>query len=282
MDLYDSSILKAINYIENRIMEEITLDELAREATFSKFHFTRIFKAITKENVNEYIRRRRMTLAAKELVDTNTPLIELALTYGYTSQEAFSRAFKLYTGMTPQSYRRKRQHHHNLYKEVLSETLLQLKKQPVRYQPIMVKKDAFTIGGIKVTGDLQNHSISKHWNVFYEELHKQSINPETVKCYGFESIDEANTPYYLAAIEIDSLDHLPEGWSGERIPEHKYAVFPLDNVIDNISFAIEEIYKNQLQEMKVTPVMDYSFEFYDEDFVAHDSCHTLQFFIPIR
>lgn len=282
MDLYDSSILRAINFIENRIKEEITLDELAREAAFSKFHFTRIFKAITKENVNEYIRKRRMTLAAKELVDTNTPLIELALTYGYTSQEAFSRAFKFYTNMTPQSYRKKRLHHHNLYKEVLSDKLLQLKKQPVRYQPTIVEKAAFTIGGIKLTGDLQNHSISKLWNVFYEELHKQSINPETVRCYGFESIDETNTPYYLAAIEVDSLDHLPKGWSGEHIPEHKYAVFPLDNVIDNISFAIEEIYKNQLQAMKVTPVMDFSFEFYDEDFVAHDSCYTLQFFIPIR
>jgi AraC family transcriptional regulator len=282
MDLYDSSILRAIKCIENRIKDEITLDELAREAAFSKFHFTRIFKAITKENLNEYIRKRRLTLAAKELVETNTPIIELALKSGYTSQEAFSRAFKSYTDMTPQSYRKKGVHHQNLYKEPLSETLLKIKKQPVRFQPTIVEKAAFTIGGIKLTGSLQNHSISKLWNVFYEELHKQSINPETVSCYGFESIDETNTPYYLAAIEVDNLDHLPKGWLGEQIPEHKYAVFPLDNVIDNIPFAIEEIYKDQLQEMNVTPVMNYSFEFYDDDFVVHDCRHTLKFYIPIR
>jgi AraC family transcriptional regulator len=282
MDLYDSSILRAINYIEDRIREEITLDELATEAAFSKFHFTRIFKAITKENVNEYIRKRRLTLAAKELVDTSTPIIELALTYGYTSQEAFSRAFKSYTDQTPQGYRKKGVHHHNLYKEALSDKMLQLKKQPVRYQPTIIEKASFTIGGIKLTGVLQNHSISKLWNTFYEELHKQSIDQETTRCYGYEAIDDTNTPYYLAAVEVASLDDLPKGWSGEHIPEHKYAAFPLDNVIDNISYAIEEIYKNQLQALKLTPVMNYSFEFYNEDFVAHDSSYSLQIFIPIR
>lgn len=282
MDLYDSSILRTVDYIENRITDELTLDELSKEATFSKFHFTRIFKAITKETVNEYIRKRRLTLAAKELIETSTPLIQIALTYGYTSQAAFSRAFKIYTGITPQSYRKKGIHHHNLYKEALSETILQINKQPVRYSASIIEKPSIFIGGISIKGDLRSNQISKLWNQFYEELHKQSINPETARCYGYESLDESNMPYYLAAIEVDSLENLPEGWSGVLIPNHKYAVFTLENVIENISYAIEDIYKNQLPELNVKPEMNYNFEFYDEEFTAHDSRYTLQFFVPIR
>ncbi|HYK75224.1 MAG TPA: helix-turn-helix domain-containing protein [Pseudoneobacillus sp.] len=282
MELYDSSILKAVEFIEKRINEELTLAELAREASFSKFHFTRIFKAITKEPVNEYIRKRRMTLAAKDLIETSIPIIQIALTYGYTSQEAFSRAFKTFIDMTPQSYRKKGVHYHNLYKEALSETLLQIKKQPVRQGATIIEKPSFFIGGMATNGDLDNHIISKLWNQFYEELKKQSINPETARCYGYESLDGNNTPYYLAAIEVDRLENLPDGWSKVHIPAQKYAVFTLDNVIENIAFAIEEIYKNQLRALNVKPVMNYHFEFYDEEFTAHDSRFTLQIFVPIE
>ncbi|MGG1657976.1 AraC family transcriptional regulator [Brevibacillus sp. NRS-1366] len=59
MELYDGSILRVIEYMENRIDCDLTLDELASEAAFSKFHFTRVFKAVTKETIYEYIRKRR-------------------------------------------------------------------------------------------------------------------------------------------------------------------------------------------------------------------------------
>lgn len=107
MESYDTSILKVTEYIERRINQKITLEELSREAAFSKYHFMRIFKALTKETLNEYVRKRRLTLAAKELIESDTSLIQIALKYDYASQEAFSRTFSSYMGTSPLSYRKK-------------------------------------------------------------------------------------------------------------------------------------------------------------------------------
>ncbi|WP_052329688.1 helix-turn-helix domain-containing protein [Thermicanus aegyptius] len=282
MNQYDGSILKAIEYIENRIDHEIPLDEIAKVAAFSKFHFTRIFKAVTKENLNDYIRKRRLTLAARALIETDMPIQQIGFTYGYSSQEAFTRAFKQYMGISPKSYRNKGIHYHNLYKEALSEPLLYLKKRQVPYKASIIQKPSFMIGGICLSGELNHHQISVLWNRFYDELQRFSINPETVACYGYESIDETNTPYYLAAIEMDRLENLPPGWRREVIPEHKYAAFTLENVIENIPNAMEEIYQNQLPAMNLKPVQNFSIEYYEADFMANDRTYTLKFLVPVE
>jgi AraC family transcriptional regulator len=282
MVTYDASILKAVEYIEANIHDELTLEKLAKEASFSKFHFTKIFKAIAKENINEYIRKRRLTLAATALINTETPIIHIAMEYGYTSQEAFSRPFKTYFGTTPQSYRKKAVHYRNLYKESLSNTMLQIKKQPVRCEPVIVEKSAMVIGGIVIKGNLQNHEISKLWNRFYEDLEKLSLDPETARCYGYESIDETNTPYYLAAIEVEGLVEVPENWTRVSVPGTKYVVFTVDNVIENLGIVAEEIYKTHLPALGLQPDQNYYFEFYHEDFTSHDDNYTIQIFVPIR
>ncbi|GIN87195.1 AraC family transcriptional regulator [Heyndrickxia sporothermodurans] len=283
MESYDTSIFKVIQYLESRMNQEVTLEELSSKAAFSKYHFTRIFKALTKETVYEYVRKRRLTLAAKELIESDTPLIQLAFKFGYASQEAFSRAFKSYMGTSPLSYRKKGAHYNNLYKEVLSEEILQTRKRPIRYATSIIEMSGFCIGGIPLAMNVNNHTISKHWNKFYDELIKYSIDPNTTKCFGYESLDEDNKPLYIAAIEVDSLEDLPNScWVGKYIPPHKYAAVPLDNVIENIPFAIEEIYKNELPALNVKPALNFSLEFYPEHFKANEPTYLLQYLIPIK
>jgi AraC family transcriptional regulator len=282
LDLYDSSIIRTVTYLEDRLNEELTLDELAREAAFSKFHFSRIFKAITKDSVNEYIRKRRLTMAAKDLIETHIPIIQLAVTYGYSSQESFSRPFKSYFNITPQSYRKKGEHYHNLYIEPLTESILVIKREPIRKEVTILERPSFYIGGLSVKGNLNNHRISMLWNQFYEELSKQSIDPVTARCFGYESLDERNIPFYLAAVEWGNKDNLPAGWSGVLVPAQKYAVFTLENVIDQIGLAIEDIYRVHLPAMNVKPVKNFHYEYYDEAFAAQDLRFTLEVHIPIE
>ncbi|WP_409296293.1 AraC family transcriptional regulator [Peribacillus sp. SCS-26] len=281
MNTYSQAIIQAARYIEQQIHEEITLDEIASQAAFSKFHFTRIFKALTKETAGDYIRKRRLTLAARELIDTDIPILQIGLHYGYSSQEAFTRAFKSFIGMSPQSYRQKGVHHVNLYKEELSPSLLEeLVLQP--YSVSVLEKPSFCIGGLAMEGPVTNHQISKLWNQFYDELKEHKMDPVIAVCYGYESLGDQDTSLYLAAIEVDSLDHLPEGWNGVMIPEQKYAVFSAGNIIEHIPFIMDEIYKNQLPARGLKPSLDYCFEFYDADYTANDRAHDLQIFIPIE
>ncbi|WP_127529906.1 AraC family transcriptional regulator [Paenibacillus kobensis] len=97
----------AMEYIETHLTEEMDYDQLARIACCSTYHFHRMFPFITNVPLSEYIRRRRLTLAAFDLQLGGAKVIDVALKYGYESPEAFSRAFKKMHGVMPTSARDK-------------------------------------------------------------------------------------------------------------------------------------------------------------------------------
>jgi AraC family transcriptional regulator len=95
----------AIEYIEDNLADEIDFNEAAKRACCSTFHFQRIFFVVNGITLAEYARRRRLTLAARELSSGNTKVIDIAMKYGYDSPDAFTRAFRNVHGITPQAAR---------------------------------------------------------------------------------------------------------------------------------------------------------------------------------
>jgi AraC family transcriptional regulator len=91
----------AIAYIESNLDGEVDVNEAARIAVCSIYHFQRFFSFIAEIPLSEYIRRRRLTLAAFEIQQSNAKVIDVALKYGYESPEAFTRAFRNMHGITP-------------------------------------------------------------------------------------------------------------------------------------------------------------------------------------
>lgn len=95
----------AVNYIEENIKETIDLKEVSKIACCSTYHFQRMFAYMANIPLSEYIRRRRMSLAAVDLQSGNEKVIDISLKYGYDSPTAFNRAFKSVHGMTPSQAR---------------------------------------------------------------------------------------------------------------------------------------------------------------------------------
>ena len=92
---------KTISYMEGHLTEEISYDELARMACCSTYHFQRMFAYIAGIPLSEYIRRRRMSLAAVELQSGEGKIIDIGMKYGYSSPTAFNRAFQSVHGIAP-------------------------------------------------------------------------------------------------------------------------------------------------------------------------------------
>ncbi|MGK9428917.1 helix-turn-helix domain-containing protein [Bacillus atrophaeus] len=82
----------SLDYIEENLQEDITIEEIAKAAYTSKFHYQRMFFMLTGSTVFEYIRRCRLTFAAQELAAFKANVIDVALKYGYDSPESFSKA----------------------------------------------------------------------------------------------------------------------------------------------------------------------------------------------
>ncbi|NLY46286.1 MAG: AraC family transcriptional regulator [Tissierella sp.] len=95
----------AVKYIEENIKEPINLEEVSKIACCSTYHFQRMFAYIADITLSEYIRRRRMSLAAVDLQDGCEKVIDISLKYGYDSPTAFNRAFKSVHGIAPSQAR---------------------------------------------------------------------------------------------------------------------------------------------------------------------------------
>ena len=91
----------SIDYMEQNLSKELSIGEIAKRAALSPFYYQRIFGAMCGMTVGEYIRARRMTLAAQELACSGCRVIDIALKYGYDSPDSFAKAFQRFHGITP-------------------------------------------------------------------------------------------------------------------------------------------------------------------------------------
>ena len=91
----------AIDYVESNLCEDIDINKVAKIASNSADNFQRLFSYLVGVTLPEYIRRRRLTLAACELQNSDFKVIDLAVKYRYNSADAFGRAFSKQHGLTP-------------------------------------------------------------------------------------------------------------------------------------------------------------------------------------
>lgn len=103
---YSGPVIRALSYIEEQLFEALDLQQVAAAAGYSKYHLHRIFSRETGMSPHRYIRRRKLTEAARLLVFSEQPIMDIALAAGYESRQAFTGIFKEMYKKTPARYRR--------------------------------------------------------------------------------------------------------------------------------------------------------------------------------
>lgn len=223
----------ALDYIENNLDGEIDYDIAASKAYCSVFYFQRMFSFIAEITLSEYIRRRRLTLAAFELQNSNVKIIDLAIKYGYDSPDAFTRAFQKLHGRIPSKARNA-----GTTLKAFPRIAFHISiKGDVEMDYRIEEKEAFKIVGIKrhYQGPNDDESVVKlFWNELYEKgLLKEvsDLSTGTPKgVHGFiQVLGEEKVDYMIASIS----DHQPPvGMSSEVIPKSTWAVFELTGPIN--------------------------------------------------
>ncbi|MDQ0657704.1 AraC-like DNA-binding protein [Paenibacillus sp. W2I17] len=153
----------AIQYMEDHLLENMTMEQIAAQAHISPFHFQRTFALLTDVTVAEYIKRRRLTLAAHELLQSDHKIIDLAFKYGYDTPESFSKAFRRQHGIAP-SEARKNSNAVKSYNRLVIQVSLK-GAEPMKYK--IVEHPEFTLVGVEQTFSYadQEHlqGIGKMW-----------------------------------------------------------------------------------------------------------------------
>lgn len=162
----------AIKFIEENLTNEIDFKEVARLAYCSEYHFKRMFSFLAGISLSEYIRRRRLTLAAFELKNSNMKVIDIAIKYGYSSPDSFARAFQHLHGITPSEAR---SNGHSLKSYPPMSFQLSIKGgSEMNYR--IEEKEAFHIIGIKKRVPIIFNGVNPEIASMWKSLDEKTIN----------------------------------------------------------------------------------------------------------
>ncbi|MBM0067490.1 AraC family transcriptional regulator [Alkalicoccobacillus gibsonii] len=284
------SIQRAIEYMEENMLEDITIESIAKQANVSPFHFQRTFSVLTECTVGDYIRRRRLTLVGKELLTTDAKIIDLAYKYGYDTPEAFSKAFRRQHGFNP-SEARKHKGKLQSYNRLMIQVTLK-GAEPMKYS--VVEKGEFQIIGVK----REFSSVGEDENVagipeFWEEVNGNGtsellfqLNDGVVKgvlgVCGEVSEEQKKANVFEYWVATSHAGKVPEGMASLKLPASKWAVFevhgPMPTAMQN---AWKQIFSESFTSTGYEHAGTPEFELYTEEDPNSPDLYS-EIWIPIK
>lgn len=207
----------ALNYIEETLTDEIDFAEVAKRAYCSEYHFKRMFSFLAGVPLSEYIRRRRLTLAAFDLGDSKLRIIDIAVKYGYNSPDSFTRAFQSLHGVTP-SEARKNGQSLKAYPRMTFQLSIKGGSE-MNYR--IVEKEAFHIVGIKKRVPLIYEGVNPEIAAMWQSLNMDLINElKSLSNVEPSGLISASTNFSERLAENSELDHYIGVATTEECPEH--------------------------------------------------------------
>ncbi|WP_028609764.1 AraC family transcriptional regulator [Paenibacillus harenae] len=235
----------ALAYIEDNLTQEIDLKEAAKRAYCSEYHFKRMFSFLAGVTLSEYIRRRRLTLAAFELHNSDMKIIDVAVKYGYGSPDSFTRAFQSLHGVTPTEARSNGSGLKAFPRMTFQLTI----KGGIEMNYRIEEKDAFRIVGIMKRVPIQfngvNPEIAKMWESLNEEKILSLKSLSNIEPRGLISAsanfseermeEKGGLDHYIGAV---TTKECPDGLASLEVAASSWAVFtavgPFPETLQNV------------------------------------------------
>lgn len=216
------AISTAIEYIENNLTENISAEDIAKQVNISSFYFQKGFSLLCGYTVTEYIRNRRLALAAGELA-SGAKVIDTSIKYCYDSPDSFTKAFYRFHGVTPSVV----QKNSTMIKAFAPLKISLSLKGGYIMDYRIVKKESFIVMGVlkKFTYEDAKTDIPKFWQEHYQKGNGKYV----CGMFGVNidvTMNDSEFSYMIADAYNPSVD-IPDGFVTKTIPAFTWAVFPI-------------------------------------------------------
>lgn len=241
------SLNNALDYIEDNLDSLIEIDEIAKVSFISRYHFQRMFHALTGFTIGEYIRNRRLTLAAEELTSKDVRVTDVAIKYGYESIDAFTKAFQRLHGVTPSKIK-KGDVRLKAFPKLSFEISI---KGECEMNYRIVEKGSFKIFGVDFLTTTVNNALFKEIPEFCDKIWEDGTHLKINEFLGYSErhmlhgihydFKEDGTRRYMMGWEVPDRD-VPKAYKILDIPPCTWAVFEGKSIIAENLF-IQNVWK---------------------------------------
>lgn len=288
---YFERIEKAVTFIEDNLKNELTTDLIAEKACFSKYHFIRVFSAMIGETVGNYVRKRRISKSAKDLITTKLSILDLAITYQFESQEAFTRSFKRIYNTTPGKYRKYGINQIAFGRSKLSNNRLKHLKSNIMMKPDIIKISERKLVGMRVKTSLSDNKIPQLWNDFMGRM-DEIKNDKNTGCYELhpydsnfktENFSEKMEFEKWAIVEVVNFENVPNGMETHTLKAGQYAVFIHKGSMSRIQMSFDYVYGTWLPNSEFEFDTRDDFERYGDKYLGPENPESeTEIWIPIK
>lgn len=237
----------AIEYIEDNLNSTIEIDEVAKVAFTSRYHFQRMFHALTGFTLTEYIRNRRLTLAGEELSSKDAKITEIAVKYGYESPDAFTKAFQRLHGVTPSKIKKG-----NVRLKAFPKLSFQISiKGECEMDYRIVEKNEFRIFGVDFLTTTVDNSLYKEIPEFCDKIWDDGTHLKINEFLGYSKMHmlhgihydftEDGSRRYMMGWEIPETG-VPKEYKILDIPAYTWVAFEGKGIMPQ-NLVIQDVWK---------------------------------------
>lgn len=287
MSEYAVRINRALNYAQEKLPDNVELDDVAQIAAFSPYHFHRVFMLVVGDNFASFMRKRRLEWAAMELLNTKRRILDISLDVGYETQESFGRAFKFQFNTTPSKFRNNARSPNHAFIGLKSAFEIQIGEL---MKPEIVERNCFEVIGIQKDYDSPDFSGAlSQWQELWSR--SNGVKFRENGCYYGITVVPTKTRQkngcsggfrYMAAKEAVEGEIVPVGMVKQTIPAHKYAKYTYNGPISGFQAFIMNVWTRYLPESGLEVVESPEIEVYDERFSLDSHESEMDYLVPVK
>lgn len=280
-DTLTDRIYRSIKWLEESQDDKFYVEKMADISCLSPYHFSRVFYSMTGMSPALYCRRRQLTKSIPLIQETTTPLIQIALEFGYETQESFTRAFKKMFRVNPGEVRKKEINLSPYLQDVMSLDALQHIKSNLTLKPDYRQHKEKRIIGVAGIIDFDGiWQANKIWKKFLQIETSKPYDISYGVCQGVMQHKTLEAQIkYLAGVECDGSKNFLEGVT---IKEGNYAVFEHSGRLEDIENALKYIWQIWVPKSGLNLENFPDFEIYDDSFCQEKLTGKIQIWIPVE
>jgi AraC family transcriptional regulator len=248
---------QAIDFVEDHLHDDVTVGDIARAVSLSVYYFCRSFNQATHHTPYDYLMRRRIAEAARDLLQTDRKIIEITFDYHFNSPETFARAFKRVFGMQPTHWRKQGRCDRRLIMPRLTRAHLKHLAQGSYLQPQLIDRPELHLAGLMTL--LENDAaqaaaaIETLWGRFHNSIGSRGDLKDR-DCYGvLHYLEEGRDPggFYLLGVPLED-DQPPAVWVVQNLPVQSCARFIHKGLQCDLQLTLDYVYHTWLPQANVS------------------------------